>query len=125
LNTLFENTLKIAFFPSVADAGWGPRGLNNKDLELELEINGDLRLNNRNHEEIRLTRGCSPGRSALLSMRAPVCRLGRLKNGLVWVWCLAWYVASRCQLATLAAGRSTTAAYGRSNHRDQHGSTMS
>jgi hypothetical protein len=32
----------------VADAGWGQKGgLNNEDLGLELEINGDLRLSNR------------------------------------------------------------------------------
>jgi hypothetical protein len=31
----------------VADAGRGQRGLNNEDLELELEINSDLRLSNR------------------------------------------------------------------------------
>jgi hypothetical protein len=29
-----------------ADPEWGQRRLNNEDLEVELKINGDLRLNN-------------------------------------------------------------------------------
>jgi len=37
----------MSYLTAVVDAGWEQRGLNNEDLGLGLEINGDLRLSNR------------------------------------------------------------------------------
>ena len=46
---------------SVADAEWEQRGLTNEDLGLELEINNDLRLNNRGlMNKSGSLGGCSP-----------------------------------------------------------------
>ena len=55
-------TAQNSSFLAVADAGWEQRGLNNEDLGLELEINGDLRINNRGQmKKSGSPWGCSPG----------------------------------------------------------------
>jgi hypothetical protein len=59
-----------------ADPGWGQRRLNNEDLEVELKINGDLRLNNSDLRQKSCSQeGYSPLGSALAYRRSYILML--------------------------------------------------